>query len=28
VPIKKYVDKTEYISYGVYAKFRKKIKGI
>ena len=28
VPIRKYVDKKEYINYGVYAKYRKKIKGI
>lgn len=28
VPIRKYLDKKEYISYGVYAKYKKKIKGI
>ena len=28
VQIKKYVDRKEHISYGVYAKYRKKIKGI
>ena len=28
VPIKKYIDKKEYINYGTYAKYRKKIKGI
>jgi hydroxymethylglutaryl-CoA synthase len=28
VPIRRYVDKKEYLTYGVYAKFRRKIKGI
>jgi len=28
VPIRKYVDRKEYISYGIYTKLRKKIKGI
>ncbi len=28
VPIKRYMDNKEYITYGVYAKFRRKIKGI
>jgi hydroxymethylglutaryl-CoA synthase len=28
VPVRKYLEDKEYISYGVYAKFRKKIKGI
>ena len=28
VPIKKYIDRKEYIAYGTYAKFKKKIKGI
>jgi len=28
VPIRKYIDKKEYVTYGVYAKFKKKIKGI
>jgi hydroxymethylglutaryl-CoA synthase len=28
IAIRKYVDKKEYVSYGVYAKFRRKIKGI
>ncbi len=27
-PIRKYIDRKEYISYGTYTKFRKKIKGI
>jgi len=28
IPIRKYIDKKEYITYGVYAKFKRKIKGI
>lgn len=28
VPIRKYIDRKEYVSYGVYAKYKRKIKGL
>jgi len=28
VPIRRYIDRKEYITYGIYAKFKRKIKGI